>query len=70
MSKPERETTEEERSIFAFLDIIRESGMVNMLGSGTLVREQFKLTRKESYKILALWMKNYNEEGDYENIKT
>ena len=65
-----RATTELERSIFALLDTIRESGIVNMFGATPFVREQFKLSRKESFEILALWMKNYNPEGNYKNIKT
>lgn len=40
---------------FSFLDDLRESGSINMFGAGPYLREEFNLSKNESYEILADW---------------
>lgn len=44
-----------------FLDALRESGATNMFGAGPYLVEAFDVTRAESRKILAHWMRTFAE---------
>tara|TARA_R110002051_G_scaffold295615_4_gene361452 strand:+ start:1013 stop:1528 length:516 start_codon:yes stop_codon:yes gene_type:complete len=41
-----------------YLDELHSVAMVNMWGAGTHLREEFKLTKKETRAIMVYWMKN------------
>jgi hypothetical protein len=45
-----------------FLDELRESGVTNMLGSPTYLRERFELTKQESFRIVDYWMKTFGRD--------
>lgn len=47
-----------------FLEELRISGVTNMYGAGPYLQEEFGLDKKEAHKILADWIKNYNQD-DY-----
>ncbi|MAT13565.1 MAG: hypothetical protein CMM02_21445 [Rhodopirellula sp.] len=64
-----RTTTDLEKSIFSYLDTVRESGIMNMGNGAQLVRETFGLERKEARFVSNLWMKNHNRDGNYEIIR-
>jgi hypothetical protein len=51
-----------------FLNILRDSGATNMFGATPYVIEEFGLDTSEARRILSLWMKNFNEEGKYEEV--
>lgn len=46
--------------VFAFLEMLRESGKVNMFGAGPYVQEAFDLTRHQAKLYVLAWMKSYN----------
>mgnify|MGYP003133032521 FL=1 len=46
---------------YVYLEVLRQSGVTNMFGSAPYLREQFGLGRRESIKIVANWMDNYEE---------
>jgi len=52
---------EEREEMFAFLDALRESGVVNMFGAGPYLAEEFGLKRDEATKVLAEWMRTFAE---------
>jgi hypothetical protein len=41
-----------------YLDALLASGETNMFGAGPYLREEFGLTRGESYKVLSAWRKS------------
>tara|TARA_R100000697_G_C5307214_1_gene159701 strand:- start:27 stop:224 length:198 start_codon:yes stop_codon:yes gene_type:complete len=46
---------------YVYLEELRQSGETNMFGSAPYLREEFGLGRRESIKIVANWMDNYEE---------
>jgi len=46
---------------FAFLDMLRESGVTNMYGAGTYLREEYDCSKQESHKILAAWTQDFGK---------
>ena len=61
-------TTQSEKEVMEFLNILRDSGATNMFGATPYVIEEFGLDTSEARRILSLWMKNFNEEGKYEEV--
>ncbi len=48
---------------FDFLDSLRITGVTNMMGAGSYLKEFFEdLTAKEARTILSAWMQTYNED--------
>ena len=43
--------------VFAYLDVLRESGVTNMLGAGAYVQANFDLNRAEAAVLLRAWMR-------------
>ena len=54
---------------YVYLEDLRQSGETNMYGSAPYLREEFGLGRRESIKIVANWMDNYEELVEREIIK-
>ena len=52
---------EEKESMFLYLDDLRESGQVNMFGSGTYLQSAFGLSRYEAKDVVLEWMKTFGE---------
>lgn len=46
---------------FKFLEELRQSGQTNMYGAGVYLREEFNISKAESYEILNQWMTRYDE---------
>lgn len=66
-----RTTTVVEKEVMEFLNDLRITGVTNMFGAGPYVKEEYpELSQKEIREIQSLWMNNFNEEGDYEYVKT
>ena len=63
-----RPTTELEKDSLKYLNELRISGATNMWGASPYVEAEFSIERKESNRLLTLWMENFNEEGNYENV--
>ena len=63
-----RPATELEKDALEYLNELRLSGATNIFGAAPFVEAEFSIERKESIRLLTLWMENFNEEGDYENV--
>tara|TARA_Y100000114_G_scaffold87014_1_gene80457 strand:+ start:1274 stop:1483 length:210 start_codon:yes stop_codon:yes gene_type:complete len=46
---------------YVYLEELRQSGVTNMFGSAPYLREEFGIGRRESIRIVANWMDNYEE---------
>jgi hypothetical protein len=67
----ERETTGIEREVLEYLNELRSSGTTNMFGAAPYIQAEFpEIDRKESVRLFTLWMENFNEEGNYELVKS
>ena len=64
-----RKTTELEQEAMVFLNSLRESGVTNMFGAAPFVEDEFGFDRGEARRILQLWMRNFNEEGNYAEVE-
>jgi len=45
------------KDVFAYLDVLRESGVTNMFGAGPYVQANFDLNRAEASVLLRAWMR-------------
>ena len=64
-----RKTTDTEREVLEYLHELRLSGATNMFGAAPFVEAAFGLSSKESRGLVSLWMANFNESGDYEEVQ-
>jgi len=48
---------------FEFLDALRESGSINMFGAPAVLREEFGLSKSESFQIFKAWTEQFNKES-------
>ena len=64
-----RKTTNQEQEVLEFLNILRDSGATNMFGAVPYIKDEFELDSKESKRLFMLWMKNFNDEGKYDEVK-
>jgi hypothetical protein len=64
-----RKTTQSEKEVMEYLNHLRESGVTNMFGATPYIIEEFGLDKSEARRILSLWMSNFNDEGDYVEVK-
>ena len=46
---------------YEFLDMLRETGQINMFGAGSHLMDQFDLTKYEANRILLSWMETYED---------
>jgi len=54
--------------VYTFLDNLRESGVTNMFGSGSYVRENFSTTETETSELVVGWMEAV-ESGEWDMEK-
>ena len=58
--KQKIELTEElKEQVFRFLDVTRESGSMNMFGSGPVVQEAFDVDRYQAKALVLEWMETF-----------
>ena len=58
MSRPEIVTDE----YLEFLDYLRDSGIINMLGCAPYLLEEFPLSASEAFEVAAYWMESFGKE--------
>lgn len=66
-----RRTTEVEQEVMIYLNDLRDSGQTNMFGAVPYILDNFsdiELNKQEASRILSLWMKNFNEDGNYSEV--
>ena len=64
-----RKTTDQEQEVLEFLNMLRDSGATNMFGAVPYIKDEFELDSKEAKSLLSLWMANFNDEGEYNEVK-
>jgi hypothetical protein len=64
-----RKTTEQEKEVMEFLNFLRNTGATNMFGAVPYILAEFDIQSSEAKRILVLWMDNFNEDGNYEQVK-
>lgn len=57
-----KETYEARDELFAFLDIIRESGQINMFGAAPVLVETYGLSRRDARRVLLEWMDTFSRD--------
>jgi len=50
-----------QEEVSAYLDLVRESGAINMFGAGQYIREEFGVTKQEAREFLTTWMQNFGK---------
>lgn len=50
-----------EKEYFAYLELLRDSGVTNMFGAAPYLETAFGLSRKEAREILSLWMESFRK---------
>ena len=64
-----RPTTDLEKQVLSFLNDLRDSGATNMYAAAPYIVEEFpEISVKDARRYLSLWMKNFSESGDYNEI--
>lgn len=46
---------------FEYLDGLRDSGMTNMFGAGSYLRDEYQLSRNDASAVLTAWMKTFSD---------
>jgi hypothetical protein len=54
---------ENKQEYFEFLNVLRESGKINMFGAAPYLQETFGLKRYEARDIVIEWMENFKSVG-------
>lgn len=57
---------DETMAIYAYLDALRESGIVNMFGAAPLLQEKFDLDRRAARERLQGWMNWFSKKAEEE----
>lgn len=65
-----RKTTEQEKEVMEFLNLLRNTGATNMFGATPYIMQEFDIPKQEASNLLVLWMDNFNEEGKYDEVKS
>jgi hypothetical protein len=55
-------TTEQKNEYYEYLDELRESGEINMLGAAPYLATAFGLSKAEARKVLANWMQDFGKD--------
>ena len=53
--------TVDKNAVFEFLDVIRESGSINMFGAAPYIVDAFGVTRYEAKDLLLEWMRTFSQ---------
>ena len=65
-----RQATDTELEALHYLNRLRLSGTTNMFVAVPYVEAELGVTRQEAARLLALWMENFNEDGNYEMLRS
>tara|TARA_B110000037_G_C17062878_1_gene482632 strand:- start:339 stop:506 length:168 start_codon:yes stop_codon:yes gene_type:complete len=47
---------------FEYLETLRESGLINMYGSGPYLQEEFDITKKQARELFLAWVDSYGKD--------
>lgn len=54
----------DKKKVFEYLNVLRDSGIVNMFGSGAYVQRTFNVTSEEANKFVLDWMAEKEKNSD------
>jgi hypothetical protein len=54
---------EHKQYIFAYLDMVRQSGAINMFEGARLIQDEFGLDRRTSRELLIEWMQDISKKN-------
>ena len=54
-----KETEQEVKEVFSYLESLRDSGATNMFGASPYLTEEFGFDKKTASNYLILWMQSY-----------
>jgi hypothetical protein len=54
--------TDQEEECFLWLDELRNSGSINMLGARTPLKEHFGFTSNQATEVLSAWMRSFEKQ--------
>ncbi len=60
--RPEKVGDTTYQVIYNYLDGLRESGVVNMLGAGPYVERTFDLSKSDARKVHVAWIEDFSKE--------
>ena len=63
-----RDTTKQEKTVLEWLNDVRESGRMNFDTVEKDMETKFKVSKSESERLLALWERNFNDSGVYDDV--
>jgi len=63
-----RVTTDQEREVLEWLNDLREKGTVDMFLVIMTIQYKFTVSKDEAKRLLALWVRNFNDSGAYEDV--
>ena len=49
-------------NVFSYLERLRDSGVINMMGASLYIEEEFQLDKKTSKHLLISWIKTFKHE--------
>jgi len=52
---------EHKQYIFAYLDMVRQTGAINMFEGARVIQDEFGLDRRTSRELLMQWMKEFSK---------
>jgi len=62
IDKPGFATEDELDEMLGYLDVVKESCVINMFGAAPYLRDEFpELSKRESREVVAYWMKTFGE---------
>jgi len=64
-----RKTTQIEKDVFKYLNELRDSGITSMYAATPFIVDDFNIQKSEARIFLSIWMENYRQDGNYEEIK-
>lgn len=63
-----RDTTDQEQEVLEWLNDRREIGIINMFLIIKDIERKYKVSNDESKRLLALWVRNFNDSGSYNDV--
>jgi hypothetical protein len=51
-----------ERQYYSYLNVLRDSGVINMFGASPYLQEEFGLSRREAKEVLLAWIHSFSAE--------
>lgn len=57
-----------QEQVNAYLNILRDSGAINMFGAAPHIEEEFDVSRAEAKQLLLNWMKSFSDRDWEERV--